>query len=106
MKTKHIFPMIALTAGFFSFSPLLSVPGTGISLTSKANAQSYASMSCGQLWYERNAIYARQGYCFKTARAQRAFPRSCHAPWGRLSYSQQNRVNSIVYWERRYGCPR
>jgi hypothetical protein len=29
-----------------------------------ANAQ-----SCGDLWYERNEIYQRAGYCFKTARA-------------------------------------
>ena len=31
-----------------------------------ANAQ---GASCDRLWYERNKIYARNGYCFQTARA-------------------------------------
>lgn len=28
-----------------------------------------AGMSCNALWSERNSIYARNGYCFKTERA-------------------------------------
>ena len=31
------------------------------------------AQSCGDLWYERNAIYKDAGYCFKTARGIRAF---------------------------------
>ena len=32
-----------------------------------------SSMSCGDLWYRRNEIFARNGYCFKTDRAIRVF---------------------------------
>lgn len=38
-----------------------------------AAAQDYWSMSCRQLWYERNSYYKARGYCFKTAAAIRAF---------------------------------
>ena len=31
------------------------------------------AQSCGALWYRRNAVYRVAGYCFKTARAIRAF---------------------------------
>jgi hypothetical protein len=34
-----------------------------------AMAQDAADMSCDELWYARNAIYARNGYCFQTPRA-------------------------------------
>lgn len=85
-------------------SPVLDLPGTALDFTQAANAQSYRYMSCGDLWYQRNAIYANQGYCFKTRRAQNAFGRRCYPPYGRLSRSQQRRVNDIVYWERRKGC--
>jgi hypothetical protein len=34
-----------------------------------ANAQGYANLSCGQLWYERNWIFSEHGYCFQTPQA-------------------------------------
>ncbi len=85
-------------------SPVLDLPGDQLDFVQTADAQSYRYMSCGDLWYQRNAIYARQGYCFKTRRAQNVFGRRCYPPYGRLSNSQQRRVNDIVYWERRKGC--
>ena len=69
-----------------------------------AMAKSYASMSCYQLWYARNAIYAENGYCFKTAKARAVFGPGCFAPYGKLSSSEQRRVDDIIYWERRKGC--
>jgi hypothetical protein len=69
-----------------------------------ASAQGYASLSCGQLWQERNAIFADYGYCFKTPQAISAFGRACFPPYGRLPASAQARVNDIMYWERRKGC--
>lgn len=69
-----------------------------------AAAQNYAGMTCGQLWYARNAIYAQNGYCFKTARARAVFGRGCFPPYGRLSSLEQQQVNEIQYWERRKGC--
>ena len=69
-----------------------------------AMAQDYASMSCSELWYARNAIYAEKGYCFKTERAREVFGPGCFPPFGRLSGWEQNQVNEITYWERRRGC--
>lgn len=64
----------------------------------------YASMSCYDLWYARNAIYARNGHCFKTQRARNVFGAGCFPPYGRLGGRDQRRVNDIQYWERRNGC--
>ncbi len=76
-------------------------------LPAPALAQDAASMSCDELWYARNEIYARNGYCFQTARAQAAFPppkSSCFPPYGKLQGWEQERVNELQTWERRKGC--
>ena len=65
---------------------------------------SYSRMSCGQLWYARNSIYAAKGYCFKSAQAQRAFPNSCFPPYGKLNGAEQREVATIKQWERQKGC--
>lgn len=66
------------------------------------------AQSCGDLWYERNAIYKAAGYCFKTTRAIRAFGNAgCQyddlndTP---LSGNDRARVAEIVRAERMYGC--
>ena len=69
-----------------------------------AAAQNYAGMSCNQLWYARNAIYAENGYCFKTARARAVFGPGCFPPYGKLSNWEQQQVAEIQYWERVKGC--
>ncbi|MHB8886259.1 MAG: YARHG domain-containing protein [Methylovirgula sp.] len=69
-----------------------------------ARAQDAASMSCGELWHARNAIYARNGYCFKTARGRAVFGPGCFPPYGALSGSERARVNDLQYWERQKGC--
>jgi hypothetical protein len=71
--------------------------------TKPANAQ-YAAMSCNALWYARNEIYARNGYCFRTARARSVFGRGCFPPYGRLSPYEQRQVSQIESWEYRRGC--
>ena len=60
-----------------------------------AMAQNYAAMSCGQLWYARNSIYAANGYCFQTAKAQAVFGRHCYPPYGKLSPGEQNQVDEL-----------
>jgi hypothetical protein len=67
-------------------------------------AQDYGGLSCGQLWYERNAIFAKYGHCFKTEQAINAFGRACFPPYGRLPPHAQSTVNEIIAWERRKGC--
>ena len=54
-------------------------------LVPPAAAQDPAGMSCNALWTERNSIYARNGYCFKTARARAVFGPGCFPPYGKLS---------------------
>ncbi len=86
----------------------LSAIAAGTILTSGliATAQAQESaMSCYDLWYARNAIYARKGYCFKTERARSVFGPGCFPPYGALSGSEQDRVNALQYWEREKGCP-
>ncbi len=73
-------------------------------LVGTAYAQDAAGMSCGELWYARNAIYARNGYCFKTDRGRAAFGPGCFPPYGALSPGEQSRVNELQYWERQKGC--
>jgi len=68
-----------------------------------ASAQ-YRNMTCGELWYARNAIYADAGYCFKTQRARRVFGPRCYPPYGRLSPREARRVRRIENWEYRRGC--
>ena len=79
-----------------SYSPPPAAPQPG--------AQGYASLSCGQLWHERNAIFAQYGYCFKTPQAINAFGRACFPPYGQLPAREQARVDNIIGWERRKGC--
>lgn len=73
-------------------------------LSMSAMAQDAAYMSCGELWYARNAIYARNGYCFETPRARAAFGAGCFPPNGALRGGEKNRVGEIKMWERRKGC--
>lgn len=76
----------------------------GLVASTQASAQQYAAMSCDALWYQRNSIYAQNGYCFQTARARSVFGPGCFPPFGRLSAYEQDQVNQIQYWERRRGC--
>lgn len=75
-----------------------------VTMAGAASAQSYRYMSCDELWYERNLIYAENGYCFKTDRAIRVFGEACFPPWGELSRAEQREVDLIVSWEKRKGC--
>lgn len=64
-----------------------------------------AAQSCYDLWYERNQIYAQNGYCFQTALGRRVFGnRGCYTSNPRLSRWEQQRVAQIQRLERRYGC--
>ena len=85
-------------------SALIAGPVALIAFSGMAQAQQLRYMSCGDLWYERNVIYADKGYCFKTKRARRAFGRGCFPPYGRLNAREKRRVNKIQNWEYRKGC--
>ncbi len=66
------------------------------------------AQNCFGLWVERNAIYKRAGYCFKTARAIRHFGNAgceydnqADVP---LSPRERRRVARIVRLEEELGC--
>ena len=61
-------------------------------------------MSCYDLWYARNRIFANNGYCFTSAKAINIFGRRCYTSHIRLSRAEKEEVNTIKYWERRNGC--
>jgi hypothetical protein len=67
-------------------------------------AQDASEMGCDGLWYARNEIYARNGYCFQTERAISTFGRGCFPPFGKVYGNEQRRLNEIMYWERVKGC--
>jgi len=69
-----------------------------------AQAQELSQLSCRALWYQRNAVYAEQGYCFKTADAIATFGERCYPPYGKLTRDQQRFVDEVRSWERRKGC--
>ena len=63
------------------------------------------NMSCRQLWVARNAIYKRNGYCFRTRRAINYFGNAgCWTRNPRLSRAEQRRVDAIRRVERAKGC--
>ncbi len=76
----------------------------GVSAPFAVQAQSLQGMSCYDLWFERNRIYARNGYCFKTQKARSVFGAACFAPYGRLARFEQQRVDDIRRQERYLGC--
>ncbi len=93
-----------LTTSIWKRLVLASLAAATVITISATTAQAYGQLSCGQLWYERNAIFARYGFCFKTQQAINTFGRGCFAPYGNLPAAAQDRVNAITAWERRKGC--
>lgn len=87
-----------LTAAAITIVPMMF----GMAAMAPAKAQS--GMTCEQLWYERNSIYAAKGFCFKTQRARNVFGRGCFPPYGKLTPAEQRRVNNIEQWEVYQGC--
>lgn len=85
---------------FILAASFVALPG----LVSSAGAQDAGSLSCNELWYKRNQIYARNGYCFNTARARAVFGEACFPPYGRLSGWEKRRVQELQTWERRRSC--
>src|SRR5450756_489211 len=97
MKKLQTYMAIGLVGALAAEAIVLTLP-------TPASAQSPAYMSCDDLWYARNRIYARNGYCFNTERARAVFGAGCSPPYGRLSGWEKNRVNEIQMWESRKGC--
>lgn len=93
--TRSLLMMLAFTCGLFALSSLFARP---------ASAQKLSQLSCKALWYQRNAVYAERGYCFKTADAIATFGPRCFPPYGKLTKEQQRYVAQVRSWEARKGC--
>jgi hypothetical protein len=78
------------------------------SLNGQANLD--PSLSCDQLWHQRNSIFKSAGYCFHTPRAIRVFGNAGCAYDNQfnvpLSERDRQVVEAIVRFERTKGCPR
>lgn len=60
---------------------------------------------CYDLWYQRNAIFASRGYCFKGC-GRRVWGANCFGPhFGKLTPAQWSIVNQIKAQERAINCP-
>lgn len=64
----------------------------------------YAGLSCDQLWYERNKIFAAAGLCFKSDRGIEVFGTRCFPPYGELPNYKREVVSEILSYERAKGC--
>lgn len=72
---------------------------------SGAASRGSSGPTCDDLWWERNAIFNRYGYCFRTARGKNAFDNSdCFTSNPSLSSADTSRVNEIKRQEARMGC--
>jgi YARHG domain len=96
-------PCIALM-GFVLSAVSLPTHGAHAGDDSNSGQNYYAGLNCNQLWYERNAIFASKGYCFKSQRGIATFGKSCHPPYGELPDNLRRVVKEIKGWERRRGC--
>ena len=98
MKLRAMIPGLLMAAG------LAMVVLSALATPAQAQRTDYWNLSCGELWYERNLIYANRGHCFQTQRAIRTFGPRCYPPYGQLSQAEHNRVAEIIRWDRRRGC--
>jgi len=61
--------------------------------------------SCYDLWYERNAIYDANGFCFTSQLGRQTFDNSdCYTKNARLSQDEQWRVDELKAEEESRGC--
>ena len=91
-------------AGFLACGIAIAATGAHAGDPEVSGVDYYSQLSCGQLWYERNAIFARHGYCFKNPRAIQTFGQGCQPPYGQLPSNLQGVVRNIQAWEQKRGC--
>lgn len=80
-------------------------------LTSEAAvpASGTAAVTCDRLWHQRNAIFARRGYCFQSARGQSTFGNTgclqgVPAAQIPLTSLERGEVSSLLEREQAMGC--
>ncbi|MEM6383973.1 MAG: YARHG domain-containing protein [Pseudomonadota bacterium] len=74
-----------------------------------ATAQNFSAWSCGDLWYERNAVFADWNYCFQSQRGINTFGnvgcyRSSQEALNAMGSDTRRYIERIRSEERRRGC--
>ena len=95
-------PQAGLVFRAFVLSVGLSAGGALSSVDALADADH--DFYCQDLWYQRNAVFAARGYCFKTTAGHAFFPDSCFEPFGKTDAADKQVVKQIRSLEKRYGC--
>lgn len=78
----------------------LFLSALGCILTTPASGDEF----CEGLWRARNAVFARNGYCFESPKAQAVFGKGCFAPYGKLTPADEAIVATIKSLERDGNC--
>ena len=77
---------------------------TAIAMIVTVASSASAMPSCERMWHERNSVFAKAGYCFKTAQAIRVFGNAgcAYDDEYELPLSQKDReyINEIKRAER------
>jgi hypothetical protein len=88
-----------------ALKPTMMIFAAGMLTGMTALVPAASAASCWDLWYERNAIYADNGYCFSTSLGKRTFGNAdCWTKNPELSPRETRRVAKIKAEERRRGC--
>ena len=83
----------------FSFMAILATVGAVTAV------QPALADVCYDLWYERNAIYNDNGYCFNTRDGRNTFDNSdCFTDSPDFTRGEQRRIDRIKRQENEYGC--
>ena len=85
--------------------PAMMILAAGLMTGMTALAPAASAASCWDLWYERNEIYANNGYCFSTSLGKRTFGNAdCWTRNPDLTRWETRRVAAIKAEERSRGC--
>lgn len=107
----------AIVAGLAAFPPLPAnaasycfenLGNTGCPWKETFKKSELRQLSCQNLWYVRNSIYDRRGYCFKTADGKAVFDNSdCwvkNAANIKFNNHEQTNISRIRQIEDNRGC--
>jgi YARHG domain len=77
----------------------------GLTLVALTLSSPAMAAFCPDLWFERNAIYDENGFCFKTEKGKATFDNSdCWTSKPKFSKSEWNRIKAIKRQEKLEGC--
>lgn len=95
---------IVLLAGFVFMTGVAQPPLVMAGDDGSLGDDYYLSLSCNKLWYERNAIYAAAGFCFKSERGIANFGSACRPPYGKIPAYKKDVADHIKSIEVAKGC--